>query len=51
MTRIEFLQHFKAFTEQAVGDLLLPVKQQKEDKEAPAARAAGTRTGRAREPT
>ena len=40
MTRIEFLQHFKAFTEQAVGNLLLPVRQQKEDKEAPAARAA-----------
>lgn len=40
MTKVILLEQLKAFTEASVHDLLLPVAQQKEDKELPAPRAA-----------
>lgn len=40
MTKVILLEQLKAFTEDSVHDLLLPVAQQKEDKELPAPRAA-----------
>lgn len=40
MTKIGLLQALKAFTEETVAELLLPVRRQREDEEAPAPRAA-----------
>lgn len=38
---VDFLEQLRAFTEDAVKDLLLPVRRQKEDREPPEPRAAG----------
>ena len=40
MTRIELLKCLKGFTETATGDIILPVRQQEEDEEPSAPRAA-----------
>lgn len=40
MTKVELLRQLKQFTEEAVGELLLPVRMQKDDAEQPAPRPA-----------
>lgn len=40
MTKVELLRQLKQFTEDAVGELLLPVRMQKADAEQPAPRPA-----------
>ena len=40
MTKVELLRQLKLFTEDAVGELLLPVRMQKDDAEQPAPRPA-----------
>ena len=40
MTKVTLLEQLKLFTEEATKDLILPVSQQKEDKEPPSPRAA-----------
>ena len=40
MTKVKLLQQLKLFTEEAVGELLLPVRMQKDDAEQPAPRPA-----------
>ena len=40
MTKVELLHQLKRFTEEAVGELLLPVRMQKDDAEQPAPRPA-----------
>ena len=40
MTRVNLLEQLKLFTEEAVKDFILPVRQQKEDAEPPPPRAA-----------
>lgn len=39
MTKVNLLEAYKAFTEDVVKDLILPVQKQKEDKETPRPRA------------
>ena len=40
MTKVEFLEHLKVFTEDAIKDIILQVRQQENDKEPPPPRAA-----------